>query len=483
MIPSITLAGPIYQRPTRSAGEPARETTQDRFQPSEAAASRPILPWPELQRAGLLTATTAVPGPIGALLSQEAKDGLLDFFRRMEAAGASMHTLTPGPPDRARLIGDLTSEQATEKVLTGFTEPLYMRDPKTHGLYPLEGCQDLQLLDTMFGVGKAAGGPRPELARLLRDLTQDHGFRVDSDRDDCTFSREDSTLRYSGSRPLAAYRSALGLEKAPTQLVPPDVWTGVTMDQTRTIEALDYFLGTGADRGLENPELAARLKAIDQAGLSFDRFPFPRMDLTEAQGAVWTYLGLQAAPQTESVWMHRPDKAYFPVHPQDLGDLQLIARRADKMDELMLAFEPRTAALGLSNRFPVFTWLSFEHYPQLAPEVVFDAGIQALESLRSCGKAPAILELREALVTLAPHLKTEPELREACTLLSQSWREESLTDRARVLLECKQNGTDYPTAARERFQFFTPEAGGAVRQEGSHLNVGGVRLRVREPHP
>ncbi len=483
MIQAIGPQTAFFPRPTRAALTPAPEAL-DSFQPSTQAP--PPLPWPEMDKLGLLAATSSLPGPVGALLSSTAQEGLLDFFQRMESAGARVHTLTAGPPDRSRLQGDLTPEQATRRVLAGgaqFPEPLFVRDPATWGLYPLTNCQDLQLLDTMFGAGAAAGGPRPELARMLRDLTQEHGFRVVSDNDDWNYSLEDSTLVYSGSRPLAAYRSALGLESNPTELVPPDVWNGFSVQEQDKIHVLDYFLGSGQDRGLDRPELAAQLKAIDRAGFEFDRYPFQSYGLTAAQGAVWTYLGLAESKDTESIWLHRPDKAYFPIHPTDLGDLDAIGRRANKMDELMQAFEPRTAAMGLSGRFPVFTWLSFQHYPQLAPEVVFDAGIEALETIASRGQQPPILQLREALVELSPHLKTEQELRDACQLLAHSFKDESLSDRAGLLLECRQNGTDYLTTARERFQFFTPEVGGGISQEGKHLKVGGVRLRVREPHP
>ncbi len=488
MIQAIRPQVALFARPTSAAVTPAPEAL-DSFQPSQAP---PPLPWPEMEQAGLLAATSSLPGPVGALLSQAARDGLLDFFQRMEATGARMHTLRAGPPDRSRLQGDLTPEEATARVLAGgatFQEPLYVRDPATWGLYPLSNCQDLQLLDTMFGAGARAGGPQPELAALLRDLTQEHGFRVDSDKAEWCFSHEDSTLVYSGSRPMAAYRSILGLETNPTELVPPDVWNGFPVQELDKILVLDYFLGTGQDRGLKQPELAGQLQAIDRAGFQFDRYPFASHGLTDAQGAVWTYLGLEAEPATESLWLHRPDKAYFPVHPADLGDLEKITRRADTMDELMQAFEPRTAALGLSRRFPVFTWLSFEHYPQLPPEVVFDAGIQALEAIAARGQQPPILELREALVELAPHLKTEEALRDACQLLAHALKDESLSDRGRLLIECKQNGADYLTQARERFGFLTPGVGGNVAQQGDRLTVGGVRLPIqrrqttREPHP
>jgi hypothetical protein len=175
-MPHVNVVSLAVGRRVPFAGGRAQGGTQvapagDRVDIQAGAVSRmaPAELWAELGRTGLLGATPAISGPIGASLTDATRQGLLDCVRRVRDSGkifeswkGGRRTLTP------EQVVDTMAKQRAEFdenaiVVSGF---------KVNAVFVMHRLNDLRGLDTAYGAGLEAAPPELLAARRsLDDLT------------------------------------------------------------------------------------------------------------------------------------------------------------------------------------------------------------------------------------------------------------------------------------------------------------------------
>lgn len=289
--------------------------------PAPIAAPAVTPPWRELQRLGLLAATTATPGPIGAVLTTEAKAGLADFLRRMDAGGVRIALCHPAERGAETRYKPLTPDEAMTWLASQpatFDAPVATwtaSDPPV----PLASLTDLKTLDALRGADGAAEAPNPGLACAIRSLTE-RGWQLSSSQPSWHTLRSRSTLQ--AYHCVSAGRSV-------------DVWTKdgqLTMraECADDLLATDYFDGAGVDRGLSRPQEAATLRALESAGWRFRATPDGlSQPHTSARDAY-----LEIADGRTVVMMAAGGDAAFMADAPLLADPDRVKERADEVERL-----------------------------------------------------------------------------------------------------------------------------------------------------
>lgn len=260
---TVPSTPPAPSAPAAPAAGPTHEPLDELIRGSQgSAATSPVVanPWPELSKLSLLGGTTAVPGAIGAALTDSARQSLKGMFERLEAKGVKI--------ERQRLMRlpfvmdknvPLNPEQAVERL--GKQKAEFKR---LHALVPgeanpvvLTSLKDLRALDALYGAGVATVHPARAATAEMLDEVRASGWKVQNSQ---YYYEEDPNLS-----PLRAFRRME--DNQGVRVVKADRYLEVRTDED--LRSLEYFMGTGQDHGLDDPILAKRLKDAEAKGLRF----------------------------------------------------------------------------------------------------------------------------------------------------------------------------------------------------------------------
>lgn len=260
-------AGPSLANAAAGAAPPADpaksvDPLDELISSGQASSPRAVAenPWPEIGRLGLLGATSTVTGPIGAVLTETARKGLLATLQRLDATGVKFErTRRVRLPFLMDKHVQMTPEQAVERIGKQKAEfqRLRVRIPGKEQPADLRGLKDLRALDAVHGAGLGVvDAGTAEQAALLADF-EAAGWKTS--RQDAYYE-EDATL----SRAQALRRLEDG--KAVRLTLKGEAFDVRNAEELRS---LDFFHGAGRSQGLADPVLAQRLKDAAQAGLGF----------------------------------------------------------------------------------------------------------------------------------------------------------------------------------------------------------------------
>lgn len=262
-VPTPASPAPAASAPAAAPGptsEPLDELIRG-SQSSAGAAAAVENPWPELGKLAVLGGNVPVPGALGAVLTDETRKSLTAMFERLEAKGVKI--------ERQRLVRlpfvmdknvPLNPEQTVERL--GKQKAQFKR---LHAVVPgqanpvvLNDLKDVRALDAVYGAGVDVVAPRQaETVKMLDDF-RTAGWNV----------RQSNYYYYEQDPSLSPLRAFRRMEDGHgVQLSKGDVHYDVKTPED--LRSLDFFHGTGQDRGLDDSVLAHRLKEAEGLGLRF----------------------------------------------------------------------------------------------------------------------------------------------------------------------------------------------------------------------
>ncbi|MCE7873043.1 hypothetical protein DYH09_22060 [bacterium CPR1] len=312
----ITSLQSLTLRPTFATSRPsapAEATPADPGDQVQLQSTSLANPWPDLAQAGVLVAGSTVGGPIGTVITETARQDLLQAFRRLEQSGVKFEyrrrfVLPFGL--RPRYL-ELTADKACEHVLSQKPDKLDRLQITTPGAdrRRVTALRDLQFADAVLGHDVLTGEDKTRL-EILRSLeandykpTSGSYYYYDEDE-----RRPSDTLEHL--RGLAAgqdiYFTAPGNERVAAK--------------AETLSALDYFCGSGKDRGLKDPALAEDLKQAQEKGFEF----FSDRDQLDARSV---YL-----QQAKNTWAREGKGVLLSVSRDELADLPALSERLAEYD-------------------------------------------------------------------------------------------------------------------------------------------------------
>ncbi len=312
----ITPLQSLTPRPAFASTRPAAAAEAPSIEPGDQVqlqSTPPANPWPELAQAGVLVAGSTVGGPIGTVISETARQDLLGAFRRLEQSGVKFEyrrrfVLPFGLRPRYQ---ELTADKACEHALKQKPDKLDRLQITLPGTdrRKLTALRDLQFADAVLGhdVLSSQDKTRLETLRALeakdyKPTSSSYYYYDDDDR------RPSDTLEHL--RGLAAgqeiYFTGPGDER-------------VTAN-AETLPALDYFSGSGLDRGLKNPGLAEELKQAHQQGFEF----YSDRNKVDARVA---YL-----QEAKNLWTREGKSVLLPLSRDELTNLPGLSQRLAEYD-------------------------------------------------------------------------------------------------------------------------------------------------------
>lgn len=256
-------SAPAAPAPPPSAG-PTNEPLDELIRGSRSSSgSAPVVenPWPELGKLAVLGGNVPVPGALGAVLTEETRKSLTAMFERLEAKGVKierqrlmrlpfvMDKNVPLNPSEAveRLGKQKAAFKRLHAIVPGQSAPVVLNDLK-----------DVRALDAVYGAGVDVVAPKhAETVKMLEDF-RSAGWGV----------RQSNYYYYEQDPTLSPVRAFRRMEDGHgVQLSKGDVHYDVKTAED--LRSLDFFHGTGQDRGLDDPVLANRLKDAQGKGLRF----------------------------------------------------------------------------------------------------------------------------------------------------------------------------------------------------------------------
>jgi hypothetical protein len=208
----------------------------------------------------LLGAQAPIPGSLGAALTHSARQGLSAALERLEQAGVRFEQRRVRLPLVARGAVPLSAAQALEYIKGQGPDICRLQAilPGAPVPFAVKELGDLRTLDGVYGAGLSV--VPPDQAGILGALAglRQNGFKICSGHYYDQDSNRDAPL-VEHFRDLSRSWN-LTIEKrghyhqvrSPEQLM-----------------ALDYFEGSGNDRGLKSSVLAGRLREVARRGMKF----------------------------------------------------------------------------------------------------------------------------------------------------------------------------------------------------------------------
>lgn len=489
--------------PVDSRGKPVPVSPQpdpshpDSFESSECSTKRL---WSELRAAGFLATSLPQSGPLGSVLSQAAQEQLRDLIDELAAKDVFFYKGTD--QDFRRLSGT----EAGEAIESGEWDRLRVLEKWTNPL-PLEGVGDLQLLDALYVNGTQAEAPRPELAEAIVALN-DFGHRLHiEDQADLLYrypsgqTNPPSVLRLGdesepgwnsggvGHHLLGIYRSALGqpLEgRARIELY----HTFRQLDaKPQNLIDLDFFHGSGEDRGLQDPELASQLRELSRAGLSFaSQRKLGIGGAGKDYRDFTTYQALLSQPHGKP-WVHLQDSPYCcPVSPEQLGDPEAVKAVAREVDEIWRVAFPnfshvrgaKQVVAGITER--LLNDFQPEHRRSVACGLTkILAQESTLPSSRRQNLNQMLGEALDFMAEVEPRLTDEAETTAVLELLAQKLDASTLKQRGAVIRELLLEGYRPAEMSREYQQrmLATPSEDFHLAYDDACLEIGDFALETQ----
>ncbi|MCA9797337.1 MAG: hypothetical protein KC910_36250, partial [Candidatus Eremiobacteraeota bacterium] len=180
----IGLVRSVPMPATRRASSPTPSEPAPPTDAVELSSGSPRVLFSEAARLNLLPSSAAVPGPLGAVLSQAAQNDLKSLFGQFEAAGLEFHQCVT--PRHYRTFQDkhaLTPDELSERVLSSTAGT---QDQGRFGYLVVHGpgmeaarvddLADLQSLQAFALDHDTTGLAQPQLADQLMQL-QEKGFQ------------------------------------------------------------------------------------------------------------------------------------------------------------------------------------------------------------------------------------------------------------------------------------------------------------------
>lgn len=207
--------------------------------------------WQELSRQGLLGAAPAAVGPVGQFLTHATRQGLLECVTRLDASGKQFEDWSKGraPMAPEQVVDFLEREPArfdpeARVAVQGFT---------VNAVFPLTSLEDVRRLDAVYGVGAEAESPELQAARLSVDDLAGRGWK---------FRDLSPRAAYEG---LAVPLSRGGYLGA----VDPATHREFHVEDLEHVAAVNYFYGSGLNRGLVDPTRATAARQLLDEGYVF----------------------------------------------------------------------------------------------------------------------------------------------------------------------------------------------------------------------
>lgn len=249
--------------------------------------------WSALERAGVLGGSSATNSPVGAALTGETRQALLEMLQRLERNGVRFETQTPGARPGTH---DSLSAEAFAGLLEGDTsvfQGLYTVSLDEHQHIRMLTIDDLRLLDAYKGAGPEAFPQRAAAVAAVQSL-EARGF------DFQTYPVKEVV---GGSYPgKGGYACLLGVVRGDsTYLVDASGVRRVgSVSSDEGLLAHDFFHGSGIDRGLRDGALAVRVREADTTGAGFSEgeSDLRLLELTEAWKALADGGSLLYGPKT-----------------------------------------------------------------------------------------------------------------------------------------------------------------------------------------
>ena len=245
--------------------------------------------WKEATQLGLLPTSAAVPGPLGAILSEAAQADLHNLIGRLQEKGVTFATSWN---DRSAL----EPSQTVEKILTaqrehgeGFRLRVSQKDQVDDGSLssmmgssrlmesvPVEDLRDLKILEATTGVSPTGHLEQPELAQKLVDL-QKIGYRPlqmerATDRVGEASGHQHHNARKTRVGAYGAYRALTSQDEREAERLwahKAGTHDAFRVESPEKVEALAFFeLGQVGFEG-QDP-LATSLKSLARKGFTFE---------------------------------------------------------------------------------------------------------------------------------------------------------------------------------------------------------------------
>ncbi|MEW6282328.1 MAG: hypothetical protein AB1758_27220 [Candidatus Eremiobacterota bacterium] len=218
-------------------------------------------PWPELAEAGVLSLPVSHPGPLGLVLTEATREGLLGALIRLDRAGVEVSRMVRGKRFWRKTRKRLEPAEVLEQIERTSGDRLKQLELSFRGRSQPEGMQhlrDLQVLDAELGLGETALTPdvKPYYECLI-DL-REAGW---SNAPTPTLLDTLNLLHRGGGASLV---------RAPEgQYVPWGKIGDLRVDGKGIdrLAALNFLHGSGSDLGLADPLRAAGLRELEQRGI------------------------------------------------------------------------------------------------------------------------------------------------------------------------------------------------------------------------
>lgn len=245
--------------------------------------SRPL--YQEAQQLGILSTSAAVPGPLGAVLSEVARRDLGQLIEDLQEGGVSFFiSWNPGEYHRDKQ-SPLEAEQVSERILDSEIEQnSYRYDGRFKALVahaegmeavPIAELADLRDLEAIQLRKDVSLTAQPELAQKLMRL-EEMGFKARATSNEESDPGKVAGRRHSGyckKRDIGAFGAYRGL-RAEQPADSKYLWTlkegsdAIRLQAPEDLQALSYF--AFAEPGWEEAdELAQKIRDLHQQGYTF----------------------------------------------------------------------------------------------------------------------------------------------------------------------------------------------------------------------
>lgn len=258
---------------------PATEPTDQ----VELSDVQPTRLWHEAEQLGLLPVSASVPGPLGAVLSETARQQLGGLIEEFDQAGVSFYKC-PSPREyHSYQRATLSPEQVTERILSSELDPHYHKfDGRFQSLVahaqgmeavPIHELGDLRDLEAIFLRKDPALTRQPELAGKLMNLEQ-AGYRPVAAARETERRTDVSGIRATvRTRPIGAFGAYRALRREEPQGAKLLWLQRKDSDAHRVqteedLKPISYF-AEGEEGWAEADELAVRIRDLDRQGYTF----------------------------------------------------------------------------------------------------------------------------------------------------------------------------------------------------------------------
>lgn len=236
----------------RTAGPEPESGPEDRVSVSDSPTSPPThrLVWQSLENAGLLASGVAG-GPLGSVIDDSQRQGLLSVLKNLEAEGAQLYT------GRGKKLTERDADYVMTRVLeknpAQLRSSLWIRNSPEEAPDKIESLADLRLAQTIY----ADGLPEDGLSKVIRNL----------DRAGFEFSRRPANGHDSKEiGPLEVYHYLTdGARDYPVFVRGGEPRGYHRVSSASTLGAIDFFLGSGDPDSVDD-ERAGALKELFEMG-------------------------------------------------------------------------------------------------------------------------------------------------------------------------------------------------------------------------